>query len=282
VPWERERRRGAELAAATVDAVSGRVAWIQIAPVKGLGLVELEEAWLSEVGIPENRRFHLIDARGRLVNGKLYGRLVQIRPHYDAAREHLALALPGGTRVEDDVALGDEVVTVFYGRPVRGRLVEGPFDEAISAFMGEDLRLVRPERPAAAVDRGRSGAVSLVSTAALGAIAEAAGCAAPLDGRRFRMLFGVDGIPAHAEDEWINERVRIGEAEVRPRGNVGRCTITSQDPDTGIRDVDTLSALKAYRSGVDTTEPLPFGVVGPVSRPGRVRVGDQVEIVATT
>jgi MOSC domain-containing protein YiiM len=37
--------------------------------------------------------------------------------------------------------------------------------------------------------------------------------------------------------------------------------------------------LRSFRSGRDTTEPLPFGVYGKVVRPGAVRVGDRVELV---
>jgi uncharacterized protein YcbX len=258
--------------------VAGRVEWISIAPVKGLGLVSLDAAELTEHGVPENRRFHVIDARGRLCSGKRHGPLVRVRPRYDAANEWLALDLPGGGVAEGPAdALGDGVVTVFYGRPVRGHLVEGPFAGALSEVAGEPLRLVRPEQPGAAVDRGRGGAVSLVTTAALHAIADAAGCDGPLDGRRFRMLLGVAGLPPHAEDGWIGSEVRVGGAVVVPRGHVGRCTITAQDPDTGVRDLDTLAAIRAYRGEVESTEPLPFGVHGRVAQPGTVRVGDPVE-----
>jgi uncharacterized protein YcbX len=58
---------------------------------------------------------------------------------------------------------------------------------------------------------------------------------------------------------------------------VGRCAITTQNPDTGKADLDTLKALAEYRGDVETTEPLPFGVHAAVAQPGRVRVGDLVE-----
>jgi MOSC domain-containing protein YiiM len=38
----------------------------------------------------------------------------------------------------------------------------------------------------------------------------------------------------------------------------------------------TLDLLRAYRAGLESTEPLPFGVYGRVLRPGTVRVGDTV------
>jgi uncharacterized protein YcbX len=66
---------------------------------------------------------------------------------------------------------------------------------------------------------------------------------------------------------------------VIPQGNVGRCAITTQNPDSGIVDLDTLKALAAYRADVETTEPLPFGVHAAVVEAGNVRVGDPVEVV---
>ena len=61
---------------------------------------------------------------------------------------------------------------------------------------------------------------------------------------------------------------------MRPLGNVGRCVVTTCDPSTGERDFDTLGVLATYRREIETSEPLPMGVVGDVVTPGRVRVGD--------
>jgi hypothetical protein len=59
-------------------------------------------------------------------------------------------------------------------------------------------------------------------------------------------------------------------------GHVGRCLITSRDPDTGQVTLPTLDLLKDYRGSLHTTEPLPFGVWGRVLQPGAVAVGDEV------
>jgi hypothetical protein len=91
------------------------------------------------------------------------------------------------------------------------------------------------------------------------------------------MNFGVEGLRPHEEDGWLGRRVAVGEAVVVPQGNVGRCVVTTQSPDTGLTDLDTLKALAVYRRHVETTEPLPFGVHAAVAQPGRVRVGDRVE-----
>ena len=91
------------------------------------------------------------------------------------------------------------------------------------------------------------------------------------------MMFEIDGVPAHAEDEWIGSSVQLGDAEIVVNGDVGRCVVTSHDPDRGVTDLDTLGTLALYRRK-GRTEPLPFGVYGAVTGPGRVRVGDTVRL----
>jgi hypothetical protein len=90
------------------------------------------------------------------------------------------------------------------------------------------------------------------------------------------MLIGLAGCSPHEEDEWVGGRVRIGEALVRVREQVARCAITTQDPNKGLRDLDTLRVIKNYR-GVRGRKYLDFGVYGDVVEPGRVRLGDNVE-----
>jgi uncharacterized protein YcbX len=137
---------------------------------------------------------------------------------------------------------------------------------------------VRTEREGDGLDRGSRAGASLVSTGSLRALGEAAGATAPVDGRRFRMTVGVDGVEPHAEDGWMGGRVRVGDAVVVVRGNVGRCAVTTLDPESGVRDLDTLGAIAAYRAGVPTDEPLPFGVWCEIVEAGRVAVGDAVEV----
>jgi hypothetical protein len=256
--------------------VSGRVSWISLAPVKSTAMHSVEEIDLLESGPKGDRRFYFIGERGRLINDEDCSALQLVRAEYDEGADELTLRFDGGQVVTAAVERREEVETIFHGRPRTARLVEGPWAEAVSYLVGEDVRLVEP--PHCAPDRGRGGAATLLGVASLAALAgtlELGG----VDGRRFRMNFGIDGTDAHAEDDWIGKRVRIGDALVIPQGNVGRCVITKQNPDTGRIDLDTLKAIAAYRRDVETTEPLPFGVHAAVAEPGRVRVGDAVEIV---
>lgn len=259
--------------------LAGRIARISLTPVKGLALEHPSAIELGRDGAPGDRRFYLVDDAGVLVAGKRLGRLVQLRARLDEPAGRLELELPGGELVAGEVRDGRPLETSFHGQPRQAIAVDGPWSEAISAWAGRPLRLVRPERRGEGVDRGRSGAVTLLSVASLEELRRATACDGELDSRRFRMLFLVDGVAAHGEDAWLGRRLRVGGAIVRVNGNVGRCAVTTQDPETGRPDVDTLGALAAYRGSLPSTEPLPFGVWGEVDAPGRVRLGDAVSLL---
>jgi uncharacterized protein YcbX len=253
------------------------VSRINVAPVKGLGLVHPDEVTLERTGVAENRRFHVVDETGRRYNQLRNGRLVQVQPEYDSAAGRLTLRFPDGTVADGEIALGEEIVVDFYGRPVAGRLVVGPWTDALSEWAGRRLQLVQSP-PGAAVDRGR-GQVSLVSEESLVELARQAG-RDRVDGRRFRMLFQIAGGEPHGEDEWLRRRIRIGDAVVELHGDVGRCAITTQNPESGVPDFDTLRTIDAYRARTTNAAGkvhIPFGVYGEVLEAGAVRVGDPVE-----
>jgi MOSC domain-containing protein len=256
--------------------VAPHVAWITVAPVKGMALEQRAHVQLESFGVRENRRFHVIGEDGRLVNGKQLGELQQVTPIWEEEAGTLVLRFPDGSVAEGTVELDGPVTTMFYGREVEGRLVRGPWSEALTSFAGRDLRLVQAVAWGGAVDRGPA-SVTVLSTGSLEAMRSAAGIPEPVDPRRFRMLFGIDGVGPHEEDSWLGREVRIGDAAVALKGNVGRCIVTSRHPETGVRNLPTLDVLAEYRSEVETTERLPFGVWGRVSEPGWVRLGDPVE-----
>ena len=121
----------------------------------------------------------------------------------------------------------------MYGDPIPSRHVVGPWQDALSDFAGEPLTLLWADE--CVPDRSRrGGTISLVSRGSLERLREEAGVEAPVDGRRFRMLFEIDGVGAHEEDEWLDTEVRVGDAVLRLNGDVGRCVVTSHDPDSGV------------------------------------------------
>jgi len=78
----------------------------------------------------------------------------------------------------------------------------------------------------------------------------------------------------------IGGRVAIGSAVLDVTRPDARCAITTHDPDTGVRDLDTLRSIMAYRGVYDGRKAI-FGVLGEVAVPGRVSIGDEVRVLET-
>jgi MOSC domain-containing protein len=250
------------------------VARLSIAPVKGLALVHPDQVEVGVHGVVEDRLFVFVDEDGRRYSLIRDGRMALIKAAYLDGR--LRLELPDGTLLEDEVNVDGDLTTDMYNRDLPVRLVEGPWNEPVSEFIGRPLRLTRAVEETRAVDRLR-GPVSLVSRASLDELGRHAGVA-EVDARRFRMLVGIDGVGPHEEDEWLGREVRIGGVLARFLGKVDRCAITTQNPATGEVDLDTLRTIKRYR-GLRDGKRLDFGIYGTVVEPGRIRVGDPVEPV---
>lgn len=246
-------------------------------PVKGLRIANRSLIELERGRIVGDRLFYLVDPRGRMVNAKMLGALQTVTADFDGDEGRLALGFPDGTIVSERVQLGESLRTRFASRERTARIVLGPFSASLSEHLGTPVRLVAPADGSSAVDRGQEGAVTLISSGSLARLAEVAG-ADRIDSRRFRMSIEVDGVEPHAEDAWAGATVSVGTATLAIVGHVGRCAITTRNPDTGVVDLATLEYLRAYRDGASTTEPLPFGVYGSVLAGGVVGVGDEVRV----
>jgi len=255
------------------------VAWLHVAPVKGLRIEERESVELGLHGVDDDRRFCVVDETGRLLNGKRLAPLTTIAARFDMQTGHLHLRMPNGSSVGGTVAVGAPITVTIYGHAAPGHLVEGAWGAALSDELGRPVRLVRFDGPGNGHDRADDAAgATLLSTGSLERLRQEAKSAEPVDARRFRMLIGVSGASAHEEDAWIGRRVRVGDAIVVPAGNVGRCVVTTRDPETAEPSLDTLELLARYRRDATTTEPLAFGVWAHVERAGSVRLGDVVEV----
>jgi uncharacterized protein len=253
-----------------------RVSALSLAPVKGLRIERVPRAQLDPDGLRGDRALFLVDARGRMLNGKQHGMLQRVTASLEAGS--LTLALPDGSVLGGELGDGQPLQVSFHSRPREAHLVPGPFSAALSELVGEPVRLVAFAGGAPAVDRGRQGAVTLVSQASVVELGRTAGVA--LDARRFRMSIEIEGGEAFQEDGWLGSELHIGgDAAIRLKGHVGRCLVTSRDPETGAIDVPTLELLRQMRGTEPTTEPLAFGVYGGVLRGGEIAVGDEVRVV---
>jgi uncharacterized protein YcbX len=250
------------------------VARLNVTPVKSTALHNPERIMLESYGAVGNREFFFVDAGGRRFGGSSKAPLMPIRAEHDPTEDRLLLHLPDGIVITGPAAAGGEALTVnFYGRAVPAHVVEGDWEQGLSRYAGQSVRLARVDRPGDATDERP---VTLVSLASVAELSRQGGRDRPVDAGRFRMLVEIEGCGPHEEDTWSGRRVRVGEAVVAVGDPVPRCVITTLDPQTGVRDFPTLSVIRAYR-GIAGDNELQFGVYGDVVRPGSIGVGDEVE-----
>lgn len=252
------------------------VARLSVTPVRGLALLHPDAVRLEPLGVLDDRRYSLLTPDGRLFDGIRDGTLVQIRAELSPDPERLTFTFPDGSVVGGVVALGELTRVEVHERVFPVRPVIGPWAEAMSAFAGRALQLVRTERDSGEPDRE---AVSIVSDASVEELSRQSGLERTLDARRFRMLVQIAGAHPHEEDQWQGHQVRIGDALVRVTRPDPRCAITTQDPDTGARDFPTLHAIRRYR-GLRDGRHLDFGVYAEVVETGTLNVGDVVTPLA--
>ena len=265
-----------------------RVSRLSIAPVRALGLQHPTSIDVNFSGVLEDRRFYLIDAHGHILDRLRAGRLVQVSSETNPAGTWLRMRFPDGRVIEGDVVLDEPVKTHIYGREAYGRVVGGPWAAALQPFAHDrPLLLVRCDRPGGTrIKDGETQVRNAVSLVTDGSLAELARHlrVGSVDARRFRMLIEVEGAGPHEEDTWIGGRVAIGSAVLEITKPDARCAITTQDPDTGERDLDTLRTILGYRgfrAGNDEKR-IDFGVLGEVAMPGSIAVGDEVRVLAGT
>ena len=168
------------------------------------------------------------------------------------------------------------MTTDFHGRPVHGTVLGGPFAAALSAYIGQDVRLVRTDREGSGIDVHP---LTVVSQASVRELARRGGHAGELDARRFRMTLELDGTEPFEEDTWDGRPVRVGEAVLRLHGPVPRCRVTTYGPETGVKDWDTLTQIARFRPLMSDERGIPFGMYAQVERPGAASIGSPVVLL---
>ena len=248
---------------------------IYTAPVKSLGLQCPRTVAVDHRGIAGDRRFYLVDQRGRLLTQRELGRLVQVQAQYSVEAELLRLRFPSGLELAGPPEPSRAIGTVIWGRRVRGHILEGDWNDALSEFCGQPVFLVASDVAGQAFDEYP---VSILSQASVDYLGRQSGSAPALDNRRFRPSFLLEGGPPHVEDSWLGGAIRLGESlRLQVVARDPRCAIVTQDPDTGQRDLDALRLILDYRPNPRAAY---FGVYGLVEQPGTVSVGDAVSVLA--
>lgn len=253
-------------------------------PLKSAHGIELAEAELDAFGVRYDRRWMVIDDRGRMITQREEPRMALVETRLEADRLVLAAPRLASLALPLDPVPGPRRRVSIWRDEVEAEDAGVEAAVWITEYLGRDARLVRmpddafrPVDPAYAVNADRVSFADgypflLISGEALDELN--ARLDVPLPMNRFRPNLVVRGAGAHAEDGW--RRIRIGTIDFHVVKPCARCVITTTDQATGERGKEPLRTLATYRK-VDGK--VLFGQNLIHAGTGRVRVGDEVEVV---
>jgi hypothetical protein len=232
--------------------VVGHVAGLWRYPVKSMAAEELDGTEVSWHGLAGDRRWAFI-RDGQVRSGFPW---LTIRERPEMARYRPRFAQPDRP----------DASTVLVRTPAAAEFDVA--DPALAAELGQGARVIKQ-------DRGvfDTMPLSLLTTQALAGLSRLAGVG--LAAGRFRPNLLVDasgaGVPEFPEDAWVGRVLRIGGLRMRVDKHDQRCVVPNIDPVTLDRSPVILRTIARERANR-------FGVYGSTVDPGRVAVGDPVEL----
>lgn len=242
-----------------------RIAGLFIYPVKGCAGIPLATARLTARGLEHDRRWMIVDPGGRFRTQREMPQLATIRP--ELVGDTLRLTLGDGAPLLVPLAEEGQPVEVRVWRDqVSARSVAPEVDDALSAWLGRPMRLVRfPEQsvrpcdPAYAPTGSHTGFADgfpllVTSEASLAVLndALAEGGSPPVPMGRFRPNIVLADIPAGAEDRHAAIEFEDG-LELDLVKRCDRCVVTTIDQASGERTgAEPLATLKRIRRNPDT------------------------------
>ena len=187
------------------------VSLLRIYPIKGLPPVDVAEATVLPSGaLALDRRWALMDARGRFINGKNVPAIHTLDARFDVPA--LEVTIDGRTfsltRQGGELAAwcGDRL-----GQPAT-------WAENADAGFPDDLEATGP---------------TFVGAASVRAVADWFGLEVDGTRRRFRANIEIDGVDAFWEDALYGTTVSIGGVDVQAINPCARCVVPSRDARTG-------------------------------------------------
>jgi uncharacterized protein YcbX len=229
--------------------VVGRVAGLWRYPVKSMAGEELDGAEVSWHGLAGDRRWAFIRA-GQVRSGFPW---LTIREHPELARYRPRFTEPDRP----------DASTARVQTPSGAELDVA--DPALAAELGPGVTVIKQNR--GVFD---TMPLSLLTTQSLAGLGHLTGT--DLTALRFRPNLLVDAPgPDFPEDTWVGRILRIGGLRMRVDQRDQRCVMVTIDPVTLCRNQAVLRAIARERDAR-------FGVYGTTVEPGRVTLGDPVEL----
>ena len=229
-------------------------------PVKGLSSQPSERfAVTAAAGLADDRRFALALGttvfdpenprpleKGFFLMLRRNEALAALSTRYDGEAGTLSVSAPGhGASLDasSGAPVGDLVADL--GTPDGRAAVERFFNSYVGEASGGGIRIVEAAghkfTDVSHLSPAMMKAVSVVNLASVRDLARRTGLA--IDPLRFRANIHLEGLPAWAEMDWLDDGVAIGSARFRCVRLTQRCGAIDVDPATGARDMNLTKAL---------------------------------------
>lgn len=273
---------------------------IHVYPIKGCRGISLEAAQVEARGFEHDRRFMIVDDRGRFLTQREHAKLALVRTAIDGETLRISAEGFGECAVPLRGIDGPRAPATVWQSTVEVPRAGDDAAAFFTRFLGFYAALVfmPPDvvRPVGE-QYGRPGEVvsfadafpfllaTEASLADLNARLPAGSGALPMN--RFRPNLVVAGSEAFEEDRW--ETLSVGAVTLRNAKPCDRCVVTTIDQATAVRGPEPLRTLSSFRGVFEERTTLDgrtsqqkkvlFGVnLVPLST-GLLRVGDPVVIV---
>jgi uncharacterized protein YcbX len=180
---------------------------LRVYPIKGLPPADVNAAMVLPSGaLAGDRRWALVDRRGRFVNGKNVANIHRIAAGYDSGVQHVVID-------GRSFALGEQGHEIAAAC---GEILGEPLTWSENAVVGFPDDLVSP-------------GPTLVSSASLAEVAGWFGFEVEATRLRFRTNIEVDEVDAFWEDAFYGGSMRVGDVDVQAINPCARCVVPSRD-----------------------------------------------------
>ncbi|MEZ0581575.1 YcbX family protein [Erwinia sp. STN24] len=258
-----------------------------IHPVKSMRGTQVSHAQALASGLAFDRIFMLTEADGTFITARQYPEMVLFTPAL--LPDGLLLAAPDGSSATvrfADFAAEPAPVEV-WGNHFTALIAPAPINSWLSGFFPRpvQLRWVGPEMTRrvqrfSEVPLGFADGYPylLINEASLHDLRKR--CPAGVKLEQFRPNLVVTGTTAWAEDRWAT--VRIGGILFDAPKPCSRCIFTTVSTERGRRHPtgEPLTTLQKFRTAMDGSGDVDFGINLVARTSGIVRVGDELEVVA--
>lgn len=259
---------------------------ILIYPIKSLGGVRLEEAWVEEKGFQYDRRWMLVKEDGTFISQREFPQLAlfQIAMAHDSLLVFDKRDRSSQIRIPFKQVLDEKIKVSIWDDQVIAVRVGSEFDQWFSKKLSTKVLLVKmPEKTLRKVDpkyakNGETVSFAdgmpylIIGQSSLDDLNSRLENPVPMN--RFRPNIVFSGGKAFDEDKMNS--IRIGDLDFSIIKPCARCVLTTVDQDSGKKGKEPLKTLSSYRTN---NNKVLFGQNMVAMNKGKINVGDPLIVM---